>query len=96
MQDVCHWVLARWLFNRSVLRLLIWSAFSSKNFVLNFSMFASGMGLSSLAVCCFGIGVGLASSTLGGMCRVTGEWYELRLWSLSVVDVYRLLFGVLM
>ena len=59
-------------------------------------MFASGMAFRSVIVCCFGIGVGRATSMFGGMCRVTGEWSKLRLWSLSVVDVYRLLFGVLM
>ena len=37
-----------------------------------------------------------ASGVFGGMCSVTGEWSELRLWSLFVVDVYRLLLGVLM
>ena len=73
---------------------LIWRAFSSKNYVLNFSMFASGMGFRILVVCFFGIGMGRATSMFGGMCRGTGEWSELRLWSLSVVDVYRLLFGV--
>ena len=37
-----------------------------------------------------------ASSVFGGMFSVTGEWSELRLWSLSVVEVYRVLLGVLM
>ena len=60
-------------FDSNMLRLVIWRAFSSKNSILNFSMFASGMGFKVLVVGCFGVGVGLATSTFGGMCRVTGE-----------------------
>lgn len=43
-----------------------------------------------------GFGVGRARRVLGGMCNVTGEWFELRLWLWLVVEVYRVLFGILM
>lgn len=42
------------------------------------------------------MGGGRAISVLGGIWRVTGEWLELRVWLLSVVEVYRALLGVLM
>ena len=73
----------------------ICSAFSSKYSILNFSMFSCGMGFRILVVL-FVIGMGLASKVFGGMYNVTGEWSELRLWSLSVVDMYKVLSGVLM
>ena len=38
-------------------------------------------------------GVWRASRVFGGMCKVTGEWSEFRVWSLFVMDVYRVLLG---
>ena len=73
----------------------ICGAFSSKYSILSFSIFSYGMGFSILVVL-FLIGMGLASKVFVGMYNVTGEWSELRLWSLSVVDVYKVLSGVLM
>ena len=74
----------------------ICSAFSSKIFVLKVSIFSCGMGFSILGGL-FIVGVILrASNVFGGMCRVTGEWSEFRLWSLFMVDVYSALLGVFM
>ncbi len=53
------------------------------------------MGFRILVVL-FVIGMGLASKVFVGMYNVTGERSELRLWSLSVVDMYKVLSGVLM
>ena len=53
-------------------------------------------GVSSLGGLFVVGGVHRASSVFGGICSITGEWSELRLWSLFVVDVYRALLGVLM
>ena len=58
--------------------------------VLKVSIFSCGMGFNI-------VGVGVrANSMFGGMCRVTGEWSEFRLWSLFMVDVYSALLGVFM
>jgi hypothetical protein len=73
----------------------IWSAFSSKNYVLNFPIFVCGIGFNIIGGLSIVGGIQRASSVFGGMWSVIGEWYELRLWALLVVDVYRLLFGVL-
>ena len=59
-------------------------------------MFSCGIGFSILFVLFVVGGVGRASRVFGGMCRVTGEWSEFRLWSLFMVDVYRVLSGVFM
>ena len=56
-------------------------------------MFSSGMGLRILVVCCDADVVWRANRVFAGMSRETGEWYEFRLWSLFVVDVYRVLLG---
>ena len=74
----------------------IWSAFSSKNFILNLSIFICGIGFNILGGLSSIGGMQRASSVFGGICSVTGEWSELRLWALFVVDVYRVLLGVLM
>lgn len=73
----------------------ICNAFSSMNSILNFSMFSCGMGFIILVVL-FVIGMGRANKVFVGICNITGEWSELRLWSVSVVDVYSVLFDVLM
>ena len=73
-----------------------WSAFSSKNYVLKFSIFICGIGFNILGGLSVIVGIHRASSVLVGICSVTGEWSELRLWSLFVVDVYKALLGVLM
>jgi hypothetical protein len=52
---------------------LTWSAFSSKNYVLNLSIFVCGMGFSVLGVLAIVGGVQRASSVFGGMWSVTGE-----------------------
>ena len=72
----------------------IWSAFSSKNFVLKFSIFACGIGFNILRGLSVIAGIHRAISVFFGICSVTGEWSELRLWSLFVVDVYKVLLGV--
>ena len=74
----------------------IWSAFSSKKIILNFSILSCGMGLSILGSLSDIGGTQRAISVFGGICSDTGEWSELRLWALFVVDVYRALLGVLM
>ena len=56
-----------------LVRSLIWVAFSSKNSVLNFSIFVGGMGLSILGVLSVAGGMQRAIRVLGGMCSVTGE-----------------------
>ena len=66
---------------------LICSAFSSKNVVLNVSMFSCGMGFSILGGLSIVGGVQRVNSVFGGMCSVIGEWSEFRLWSLFMVDV---------
>ena len=58
-------------------------------------MFSCGIGFRILTVVLGGGGVWRAIRVFGGMCRETGEWSEFRLWSLSVVDVYRVLLGAL-
>ena len=57
----------------------IWSAFSSKNSVLNFSIFVCGMGFSILVGLFIVGGVHRAINVFGGICRVTGEWSEFKL-----------------
>jgi len=39
--------------------------------------------------------IGHAISVFGGMCSITSEWFEFRLWLWFVVDVYRELLCVL-
>ena len=56
-------------------------------------MFSSGMGFRILVVFCGVEGVWQANRVFAGMSRETGEWSEFRLWSLFVVDVYRVLLG---
>ena len=56
-------------------------------------MFSWGIGFQILFVLFVVSGVCRASRMFAGMCRVTGEWSEFRLWSLFVLDVYRVLFG---
>ena len=73
LQDVCHWVSVSCVFVNIVVRSFIWGAFSSKNYVLNLSIFAFGMGFNSLNGFIVGGGVGRARSVFGGICRVTGE-----------------------
>lgn len=54
-------------------------------------MFSCGMGFRVLVVL-FGVGVvWRASKVFGGICTVIGEWSEFRMWSLFVVDVYRVM-----
>ena len=64
-----------------------------KKYVLNFSIFSSRMGFRILSVFFIGVGVGRANSMFGGICSVISEWSEFRLWSLLVVDVYRVSSG---
>ena len=59
-------------------------------------MFSCGIGFKILVVLFVVRGVWRASRVFGGMCRVTGEWSEFKLWSLLILDVYRLLSSVLM
>ena len=46
--------------------------FPSKNFILNFSKFSGGIGLSILVRLVVVIGGGLAINVFCGMCKVTG------------------------
>ena len=56
-------------------------------------MFSGGMGFRILVVFC-GVGVvWRANRVFIGMCRETSEWSEFRLWSLFVVEVYKVLLG---
>ena len=50
-----------------------WIAFSSKNIVLNFSKFSSGIGFIILVVRVVGGGGCLASSLFGGMYKIIGK-----------------------
>ena len=93
---VCHCSVVSWFCIRMFVSSFNCGAFSSKYSVLNFSIFVCGMGFKILGGFSVVGGRQRASSVFGGMCSVTGEWSELRLWSLFVVDVYELLFGVLM
>ena len=72
-------MLVSWSFNSVLVSSLIWVAFSSKNSVLNFSIFAWGMGFSILGVLSVAGGMQRAIKVLGGMWSVTGEWSEFRL-----------------
>lgn len=65
----------------------IWSAFSSKNFVLNFLIFTCGIGFKILGDLSVVGGIQWASSVFGSICSGTGEWSEFRLWELFVVDM---------
>ena len=73
VQDICHSVFVIRSFINVFVSSLIWSEFSSKNSVLNFSIFVGGMGfkilggLSIVGVIC------RANSVLGGMCNDIGE-----------------------
>ena len=68
-----------WSFSSVLVSSLIWVAFSSKNSVLNFSIFMWGIGLSILGVLFVAGGIQRAIKVLGGMCSNTGEWSEFRL-----------------
>ena len=96
MQDDCHWSFVSWPLLSVSVSAFNWSAFSTKNYVLKFSIFICGIGFNILGGLFVVGGVHRASSVLVGICNVVGEWSELRLWSLFVVDVYRALLGVLM
>ena len=74
----------------------IWSAFSSKNSILKFSIFACGIGFNILGGLLVDGSRCRASNVFGGICSATGKWSELRLWALFVVEVYMVLLGVLM
>ena len=66
-------MLVSWFFSSVLVSSLIWVAFSSKNSVLNFSIFVWGMGFSILGVVFVVGGMQRAIKVLGGMCSVTGE-----------------------
>ena len=96
VQEECHWSFVIWSFFSVFVSSFICSAFSSKNSVLNISMFVWGIGFSILGGLFVVGGIQRAISVFDGMCSVTREWYELRFWMLFMVDVYRVLLGVLM
>ena len=96
MHVVSHCSLVSWLCFKMFGSSFNCGAFSSNNFVLNFSIFVCGIGFRILGGLSIFGGGHRASSVFGGMCSVTGEWSELRLWVLFVVDVYKMLLGVLM
>ena len=56
----------------------ICNAFSSKKIVLKFLMLSCGIGFRIRPILVDVSGVCLASSMLGGMFKVTGEWSEFR------------------
>jgi hypothetical protein len=94
VQDVCHWLSVRCSFVSIEVSSFIWREFSSKNSILSFSMLSCGMGFRILGGLFVLSCVGRAKSVLGGICSVTGEWSEFRLYSWFVVDVYSVLLGV--
>ena len=51
-------------------------------------MFSCGRGFKILVVLFVVGGVWRANRVFVGMCRITGEWSEFRLWSLFVMDEY--------
>ena len=73
VHDECHWLSVSWLCCSVLVSSLICSVFSSKNSVLNFSMFACGMGFNILGGLSVVGGVSRAIRVFGGMCSVTGE-----------------------
>ena len=62
-----------WLFASVFVSSLIWSEFSSKNSVLNFSIFSCGMGFRILVGLSVIVGMYRAISVFCGMCSDTGE-----------------------
>ena len=79
-----------------VCELIYVKCISSKNSVLIFLIFPCRIGFKICSVLVDVGGLCRASSVLGGMFRVTGEWSKFRLWSLFVMDLYRsLLLGAL-
>lgn len=58
---------------------LILRVFVLQNLVFNFSIFSCGIGFRIFGVMVVGCVGGCASSVLGEMCRVRGEWSEFRL-----------------
>ena len=61
---------------------------------MNLSIFSCGIGFRILVVLFVVRGGWRASRVFGGMWSVTGEWYEFKLWSLLILDVYRVLSSV--
>ena len=73
VQASVHWsgLKCCW-YSSNVVRAFICVEFSSKNVMLNFSMFSGGIGFSILVVEVFVGGRGLAISVLRGICSTTG------------------------
>ena len=76
---VCHCSLVSWFCVRMFVSSFNCNAFSSKNSVLNFSIFSCGIGFKVLGGLSVVSGRHRASNVFDGMCSVTGEWSELRL-----------------
>ena len=72
-QADCHWFSVSWSNERRSVTLFNWSAFSSKNIILNFSKFSWGIGFIILVVQVVGSGGCLASNLFGGMCKIIGR-----------------------
>ena len=96
MHVVSHWSLVSWFCIKVFVSSFSCGAFSSKNSVLSFSIFICGIGFRILGGLSVVGGRHRVSSVFGGMCSVIGEWSELKLWALFVVDVYKVLLGDLM
>ena len=70
---VCHCSLVSWVLIKVLVSSFNSGAFSSKNYVLNRSIFFSGMGFRILGGFTVVGGRPRASNVFGGMCNVTGE-----------------------
>ena len=79
VHNVRHWLLVNCSFVSILVSSFIWSAFSSKNFVLNFLMFSCGIGF-RIFFCLFVVG---------------GGWWASRAFGGCMMDVYKALLGIL-
>ena len=70
---VCHCSLVSWFFIKILVSSFSSGAFSSKNSVLNLSIFICGMGFKILGGFSVVGGISRAISVFGGICSVIGE-----------------------
>lgn len=93
----CHYSSVSWLLDcKNVVMLSSYIEFSSKNFVLKFSIFSIGIGFNiQRDLFCIGSG-DLASKWLCKRYRHIGKWSVLKSRLIFVAELYSLLLGVLM
>jgi hypothetical protein len=73
VQASCHWSGVRWLwFSSKLVSSFSCVEFASKNYILKFSKFSSGIGLTILVGVVLVGGGGLPMSMFWGMCKETG------------------------